>query len=384
MNPSVLVAQLEDGRVRQAAFRELMKFPGRDLAMHASEIVQKIYHEDKRLWKPVLSILHNLPESNRVEIASAHVPRLIQLLRGADDSASWQPGAVPALAFELLKSIPEPLTDHAEALVSVLHLTRLDFGAIFGGRKMLVKPFLERIPVEYRAPHAAAVVQFCRGQMPNPSMVFLLKWLSELSPAALAPQKPGFEAMHTSLADMRPMMTTWHNHMAAKSILEQILQKPEEASGEEREPREAELPMPEGAAAEAAGTAEQLDDADDANELVVAGASDRRPKRHCQRGVRIKHEKPDDGMIRCPRCQFAVQASERGCNLMTCRRQHEDSGWFHFCFFCRRSLEGGMLCQSNLCPERIDRESRAQAKKRRNEEAERNPIVLGSDDEEDM
>ena len=59
---------------------------------------------------------------------------------------------------------------------------------------------------------------------------------------------------------------------------------------------------------------------------------------------------------------------------MVCRVPHNGKGWFYFCYHCRRELADHMPCMR--CPERNDRESRAMAKRRRNDEAARNPIVL--------
>ena len=112
----------------------------------------------------------------------------------------------------------------------------------------------------------------------------------------------------------------------------------------------------------------------------LEGTSVRPSRTH--REVRVKHEDADNGLIRCPACNGGIQASERGCNLMTCRRPHGDKGtWFYFCFHCRRELPEHGPCMRPTCPERNDRESRAVAKARRNEEAARNPIEI-SDGEE--
>ena len=103
--------------------------------------------------------------------------------------------------------------------------------------------------------------------------------------------------------------------------------------------------------------------------------SNARPKRTAQLPVRVKHEDPDCGLIRCPECRGGMLVSERGCNVVTCRNQHGVAGgWFYFCFHCRSELHGDMYCQ--LCPERNDHDARQAAKRQRNELASKNPIVL--------
>ena len=113
-------------------------------------------------------------------------------------------------------------------------------------------------------------------------------------------------------------------------------------------------------------------------EVAVTRASSSRPKR-THRDVRVKHEDSDNGLIRCPKCKNGIQVSERGCNLIACRRPHGVDGWHYFCYHCRRSMSTDAPCMR--CPERNDRESRATAKRRRNEEAQKNPIELSDDDQ---
>jgi hypothetical protein len=110
-----------------------------------------------------------------------------------------------------------------------------------------------------------------------------------------------------------------------------------------------------------------------------------RPSRN-KRAVPIKREDRGNGLVRCPRCGGGVLASERGCNIVTCRVHHEETlggtigggrgGWCYFCFHC--GVENcGEPCPS--CPERVDEESRAAAVEMRNEVAERNPVDLRGD-----
>ena len=100
-----------------------------------------------------------------------------------------------------------------------------------------------------------------------------------------------------------------------------------------------------------------------------------------QRDVQVKIEDADDGLIRCPECNFGILMSERGCNMIVCRRDHNGKGWFYFCAHCRCNLQTGLPCMRATCPERNDRASRASAKRRRNEDAALNPIVLSDEDE---
>ena len=53
---------------------------------------------------------------------------------------------------------------------------------------------------------------------------------------------------------------------------------------------------------------------DDEVEEVVSSSVNLRPRR-TSHVVHVKQEDVDDGLIRCPDCQSAIQASERGCNL---------------------------------------------------------------------
>jgi hypothetical protein len=110
-----------------------------------------------------------------------------------------------------------------------------------------------------------------------------------------------------------------------------------------------------------------------------------RPSRN-KRAVPIKREDCGNGLVRCPRCGGGVLASERGCNVVTCRVQHEEtlggtigggrSGWCYVCFHC--GVENtGEPCPS--CPERVDEASRAAAVEMRNEVAARNPVDLRGD-----
>jgi len=115
---------------------------------------------------------------------------------------------------------------------------------------------------------------------------------------------------------------------------------------------------------------------------VTMAESSERPKR-THRNVLVKQENANDGLIRCPKCSSGIQAGERGCNLVVCRGPHDGNGWFYFCFHCRQELLGGMPCMRQTCPERNDRESRATAKRLRNEDARLNPIMLSSDEDDD-
>ena len=67
--------------------------------------------------------------------------------------------------------------------------------------------------------------------------------------------------------------------------------------------------------------------------------------------------------------------------MITCRNAHDGQGWFYFCYHCRGELKDAIPCFRATCPERNDRESRATAKKRRNEEAAKNPIELSDSDD---
>lgn len=116
-------------------------------------------------------------------------------------------------------------------------------------------------------------------------------------------------------------------------------------------------------------------------EFIGERAGNSRGKRK-QRDVQVKIEDADDGVIRCPKCAFGIFMSERGCNLTTCRRDHNRNGWFYLCAHCRQELPLGIPCMRATCSERNDRASRASAKLRRNEHAARNPIVLSDDDED--
>ena len=93
------------------------------------------------------------------------------------------------------------------------------------------------------------------------------------------------------------------------------------------------------------------------------------------RPVRIKHEDPEHGLIRSPSCKSALQVSTRGCSTQVCRRtDHPGGGWFYFCFHCGADLGEGRHC--NKCPLDNNAETRQLVKKRRNNSARRNPIVL--------
>ena len=107
--------------------------------------------------------------------------------------------------------------------------------------------------------------------------------------------------------------------------------------------------------------------------LMIDGDAGRRPSRR-QQYICVKHEAPDDGLIRCPSCGNGIVVSERGCNMVACRAEVHRPGYFYFCFHCRRDLGRGMPCQD--CPERNDRESRSVAKVARNERNRLNPISL--------
>lgn len=114
---------------------------------------------------------------------------------------------------------------------------------------------------------------------------------------------------------------------------------------------------------------------------LSAQSSDVRPSRH-HRPVRVKIENSDEGLIRCPECKGGLLVSETGCNLTTCRNspEHRSRKWLHFCFHCRSLLGDGLHCM--VCPERVDRSTRAAVKKARNEKAARNPIELLSDSDD--
>ena len=118
---------------------------------------------------------------------------------------------------------------------------------------------------------------------------------------------------------------------------------------------------------------------DDAQEVHPTVPSRVYPSRKPRR-VKVKHEDADNGLIRCPKCKSGINVSERGCNMITCRNHHDGQGWFYFCYHCRGELKDAMPCFRTTCPERNDRESRATAKKRRNEEAAKNPIELSDSD----
>ena len=63
----------------------------------------------------------------------------------------------------------------------------------------------------------------------------------------------------------------------------------------------------------------RADDTCDDQRGVAASARGRRT----HHSVHVKREDADDGLTRCPKCASAIHASERGCNLMVCRRAHD-------------------------------------------------------------
>jgi 5-hydroxyisourate hydrolase-like protein (transthyretin family) len=103
--------------------------------------------------------------------------------------------------------------------------------------------------------------------------------------------------------------------------------------------------------------------------------------------VPIKREILDIGLLRCPRCQGGVLASEIGCNIVTCRafhpvtfateqdRNHGRGGYCHFCYHCRVENIGDH-CPSPLCPQRVNPEARAEGLRLRNDHSFRNIIDL--------
>jgi len=91
--------------------------------------------------------------------------------------------------------------------------------------------------------------------------------------------------------------------------------------------------------------------------------------------IKIKHEDPARGLIRCPSCSSALNIGTNGCHLQVCTRtDHPGGSWFYFCFHCREELPGGRHC--NKCPHDNNRETRQLVKVRKNIAARRNPIEL--------
>jgi hypothetical protein len=125
--------------------------------------------------------------------------------------------------------------------------------------------------------------------------------------------------------------------------------------------------------------------AEDVDAMAVVTPDRPRSSRVNKLPVPIKREDLENGLVRCPRCKGGVLASERGCNIVTCRVMHEETlagtfggGWCYFCFHCGVENNGDH-CPSPLCPQRVDPEARAAAAAMRNEAAANNPVDLRGD-----
>ena len=120
---------------------------------------------------------------------------------------------------------------------------------------------------------------------------------------------------------------------------------------------------------------------------MTEAASAKRGMRSDRVSVPIKREILDIGLLRCPRCQGGVLASDIGCNIVTCRafhpvtfateqdRNHGCGGYCHFCYHCRVENIGDH-CPSPLCPQRVNPEARAEGLRLRNDHSFRNIIDL--------
>ena len=112
----------------------------------------------------------------------------------------------------------------------------------------------------------------------------------------------------------------------------------------------------------------------DITEVEVTSTNGWRPSRRMP-DVRVKLEDVMDGLIKCPSCNFGLQVSDHGCNLVTCRRPHPPDGkWFYFCFHCRCDLGAGDMCKK--CPWRNTKDDRKAMLLQRNAIAQQNPIMI--------
>ena len=119
--------------------------------------------------------------------------------------------------------------------------------------------------------------------------------------------------------------------------------------------------------------------------VVTAKSAPSRYPSRAKRAVKLKLEDHENGLVRCPRCQSGVSASETGCNIVTCFRLHPETlngtlgggrgGWVHFCFHCGEE-NNGEKCGGAMCPSTVTRKARVEAREMRNDAAAANPVDL--------
>jgi len=114
---------------------------------------------------------------------------------------------------------------------------------------------------------------------------------------------------------------------------------------------------------------------DDDDEVVVLSENTTEGSRkssHNAVSVLIKNENPLEGKFKCPKCDNIVVASEKGCNVLTCRNHHPQ--FFYFCAHCKHECPDGI--SSCSCPKRNSMKSREVAVGAKNDSNRSNPIVL--------
>jgi len=110
---------------------------------------------------------------------------------------------------------------------------------------------------------------------------------------------------------------------------------------------------------------------DDESVAVVINATPG-PRRSMRRAVvRIKMERPLEGIIACPSCGNCIVA-DGGCNVVTCLNHKPH--FFYFCCFCGTECMGGISTCG--CRRRNDSSSRIEMQEKRNEENKAQPLDL--------
>ena len=115
------------------------------------------------------------------------------------------------------------------------------------------------------------------------------------------------------------------------------------------------------------------------DEVEVVDIQGRRASRSAVQPVKVKHENPLDGTIRCPHescCKknIGLIVSERGCNVVTCTNHNP---YYYFCFHCKVQVQDGVNSTCS-CPKRNNIQTRRTELHNRNKRNKENPILLAS------
>ena len=101
-----------------------------------------------------------------------------------------------------------------------------------------------------------------------------------------------------------------------------------------------------------------------------------RTTRSSIRQVQVKQENIKDGAIKCPdpACSNIILLSEKGCNLVVCKKHKPH--FLYFCAHCKIRSEPFSETLGCECPKRNTPEDRVMAQEMRNKRARENPEVL--------